>query len=63
MTDSQSLISEEFDMPTNHSYQCRCGVCLIWWAQVGPEPDEDDYGPFTEAEVKAEQTRLAGPDK
>lgn len=38
--------------------QCRCGICLAWWAQTGRGPDED-YGPFTKQEVKAERARLA----
>lgn len=56
---SQPVISEKFTAVSNHVYQCRCDICLIWWAQVGPEPDEDNYGPFTEAEVEAEIARLA----
>lgn len=55
----QPVISKKFTAASNHPYQCRCGICLTWWAQVGPEPDEDDYGPFTKAEVEAEIARLA----
>ena len=63
----QPIVSEEFTVAINHPYQCRCSACLAWWAQVGPEPDkvfipEDDYGPFTEAEVEAEIARLAAPE-
>jgi len=29
-----------------HPYDCRCAICLKWWATMG------DRGPFTEAEIK-----------
>ena len=31
-----------------HRYDCRCELCLLWWASG---PDTGDYGPFTREEV------------
>lgn len=48
-----------FDAASNHNFRCRCGICLGWWAHMGPEePGDVDYGPFTKDEVNAEQRRL-----
>lgn len=36
-------------------YQCRCALCLEWWAAIGPEQLSDKkstWGPFTKAEIK-----------
>jgi len=36
----------------NHGYNCRCALCLAWWAQEGPDPELGGYGPFSEEEVR-----------
>jgi hypothetical protein len=33
---------EEFDVASNHPYECRCELCQRWWAEVGPEDEGDD---------------------
>lgn len=39
---------------SDHPYQCRCALCLKWWATVGPEHSEGvpTWGPFTAKEIK-----------
>lgn len=29
-----------FDAASAHPYECRCAICLEWWAQVPPEDEE-----------------------
>lgn len=35
------LTLDEFDAASNHPYSCRCDLCKRWWAEVGPEDDDD----------------------
>ena len=44
-------IPQEIVAASDHPYSCRCGKCLAWWRMMGPDPDDDRYGPFTEEEV------------
>lgn len=39
---------------SDHPYQCRCTVCLAWWAAVGPEHLNGipTWGPFTAKEIR-----------
>ena len=37
-----TLSTEQFDKASNHAYECRCDLCKQWWAEVGPEDDDDD---------------------
>lgn len=39
---------------SGHPYQCRCAVCLEWWAAMGPETDgkTPTWGPFTAKEIR-----------
>jgi hypothetical protein len=48
-----------FKEATQHVYDCRCAVCLDWWAKMGPDPAVEapdgglGFGPFTEGEINA----------
>lgn len=43
----------------DHSYSCKCNLCLIWWAECGPDGGEaGKYGPFTRDQVNAKQREL-----
>lgn len=44
---------------SEHPYGCRCDTCLDWWAQMGPDED-DEFGPFAPEEVYARQAAMAG---
>ena len=47
------------DAASNHSYLCRCDLCLAWWALMGPNGGEPGkYGPFSRAEVNERQRQL-----
>lgn len=41
-----------FGAATEHPYECRCEICLMWWENVPPEdcdednPDLDDEPAF-----------------
>ena len=40
------------DTGSDHPYQCKCPTCLQWWRMMGPDPDDDSYGPFTKEEIE-----------
>ena len=39
----------------DHPYSCRCDACLKMWRLIGPDPDTERYGPFTEQEIQGER--------
>ena len=42
------------DAGNDHTYGCKCYVCARWWRLMGPEdpdPDPDQFGPFTRQEL------------
>lgn len=44
---------------SDHHFQCRCEICLRWWAMMGPDGMEPgQYGPFSTAEVNTKQDEL-----
>lgn len=51
-------IDPKFVDASNHPGECKCDVCLEWWARM-PDPEPGDgYGPFTEAQVKAKRLEI-----
>jgi hypothetical protein len=46
-------ISKDFAAASNHDLLCRCDLCLAYWLQTGPDPDNGKYGPFRDEEIKA----------
>jgi len=36
---------------SDHSYWCKCEKCLAWWVKLGPDPDTNKHGPFTQDEI------------
>ena len=30
----------DFDIASNHPFECKCKLCIEWWDEVGPEPDD-----------------------
>ena len=54
-------ITQDFIAASDHSYRCRCNLCLRWWAQMPDDEQEDgtvSYGPFTAAEVNEARQHL-----
>ena len=49
---AESGISPDFKSASDHSYDCRCALCLAWWARMGADPQIGGYGPFSEEEVR-----------
>lgn len=52
-SEGQADVKNVLDIASNHSYSCRCSVCLAWWVAVGPEDLGDgewSVGPFTKQE-------------
>lgn len=47
-------VQQTLDTGSNHDYRCKCGVCLQWWVEMGPDGGEPgNYGPFDAEEVIA----------
>ena len=46
------MITKSFVAASDHPRKCRCALCLDWWESMSRYPDDDDYGPFTKAEVE-----------
>ena len=44
-------IPQSFIEASDHSYFCRCDGCKEWWRQMGPDPEDESYGPFTKEEL------------
>jgi len=51
--DEASVLLEGAD----HDYYCRCDACREMWRKIGPDPDTDRYGPFTEEEIDGSANR------
>ena len=45
------VVGPDFVEATNHPYGCRCDKCKQWWKDMGPDPDDGGYGPFTAEEI------------
>ena len=44
-------IPESFNESSDHPYSCRCDGCREWWKRIGPDPEDNSYGPFTKEEL------------
>lgn len=33
----------KFDQASEHPYECKCDLCKLWWANVPPEDDGEEY--------------------
>jgi hypothetical protein len=40
------------DEGSDHPHSCRCDTCKQWWKLMGPDPDNNMYGPFTKEEIE-----------
>jgi Zn finger protein HypA/HybF involved in hydrogenase expression len=49
--DSEVLINNLLES-SDHPYRCRCSKCKRWWKSMGPDPDTNEYGPFSRAEIE-----------
>lgn len=61
----QTLIEHEDDEESadnliesgNHPYRCRCPKCKQFWKSLGPDPDTNEYGPFSREEIEGVPNR------
>ena len=45
-------IEQDFVDASAHPPHCRCEKCLSWWTHMGPDPETEDFGPFSREEVE-----------
>ena len=45
-------IKQDFMDASEHQHACTCQKCLMWWAKMGPDPDDNLFGPFTKEQVE-----------
>jgi hypothetical protein len=46
------IVGPSFVEASDHPYTCKCHKCKAWWKEMGPDPDTDSYGPFTQEEIE-----------